>query len=327
VGIATVDRVLNARAPVAPDTAARVVAAAEAVGFHGKALLRHRLSQLAPTCKLGFLLQKEGKWVYQRLANALRIAVDECRNVRAEPVFSFVGSLSADALAAEIRRLGAEVDVLAVVSVDHPAVSDAVQECNARGVPVYALLSPLRAPDIAGYVGVDGVVAGRTAGWAMARMTSSQGEIGILLGSHRYLGQDANERGFRSAMLDYQPGTAICDTMVYLDDETVAYGAAQELLDRSAGLAGIYHSGGGVGGVARALEESGRAGEITYICHSRSPDSERALMTGTADLVISADFNQLAKQVADAMADAVLRGHAGPEPAPLRFELLTKESL
>ena len=44
-------------------------------------------------------------------------------------------------------------------------------------------------------------------------------------------------------------------------------------------------------------------------------------------LVISADFNELAKKVADAKADAVLRAHAGPEPAPLRFELLTKESL
>ena len=39
VGVATVDRVLNARAPVAPGTAARVVEAADAVGYHGKAML------------------------------------------------------------------------------------------------------------------------------------------------------------------------------------------------------------------------------------------------------------------------------------------------
>ncbi|MEO1679683.1 MAG: LacI family DNA-binding transcriptional regulator [Pseudomonadota bacterium] len=327
VGVATVDRVLNARAPVAPGTAARVVAAAETVGYHGKAMLRHRLAERAPACRMGFLLQKEGKWVYRRLAAALRTAASACRTVRAEPVFSFVGSLSAVGLAEEIGRLGAEVDALGVVSVDHPAVSAAVAACAARGVPVYALLSPLSAPEIAGYAGIDGVAAGRTAGWAMARLAPAEGEIGVLLGSHRYLGQEANERGFRAAFAEYAPDRPVRDTMVYLDDEAVAYGAAQELLDQCDGMAGLYHSGGGVGGVARALEESGRADRITYICHARTPHSEAALRAGTADLVISASFDAIATTLVTCMADAVRTGEAGPAPGPERFELLTVESL
>ena len=133
------------------------------------------------------------------------MAAAACGAVRAELVFSFVGSLSAAGLAQEIARMGAEVDVLAVVSVDHPDVSAAIADCAGRGVPVYALLSPLSAPDIAGYVGIDGVAAGRTAGWAMARMGRAEGEIGVLLGSQRYLGLEANERGFRAAMAEYAP--------------------------------------------------------------------------------------------------------------------------
>ncbi|MEM1430436.1 MAG: LacI family DNA-binding transcriptional regulator [Pseudomonadota bacterium] len=327
VGVATVDRVLNARAPVAPGTAARVVAAAETLGYHGKAMLRHRLAELAPACRMGFLLQKEGKWVYQRLAEALRGAASACRSVRADPVFSFVGSLSAAGLAEEIERLGAEVDVLAVVSVDHPAVSAAIAGCAAHGVPVYALLSPLSAPDIAGYVGIDGVAAGRTAGWAMARLAAAEGEIGVLLGSHRYLGQEANEQGFRAAFAKYAPHRPIRDTMVYLDDEAVAYGAAQELLDQSDTLVGLYHSGGGVGGVARAIEESGRAEAITYICHARTPDSEAALRAGTADLVVSVSFDRIADTLVRCMADAMRLGGAAPAPDPERFEVLTVESL
>ena len=327
VGVATVDRVLNARAPVAPATAARVVAAAEALGYHCKAMLRFRLAELAPSCRMGFLLQNEGKWVYQRLAEALRDAVAASRDVRAEPVFSFVSSLSAAGLAEEIARMGTEVDVLAVVSVDHPAVSAAIADCSRRGVPVYALLSPLSAPEIAGYVGINGVAAGRTAGWAMARMAAAEGEIGVLLGSQRYLGQEANERGFRAAFAAYAPNRPDRDTMVYLDDEAVAYSAAQELLDQCDGMVGLYHSGGGVGGVARALEESGCADRVTYICHARTPDSEAALRAGTADFVISASFNQMATTLATCMADAVRLGGPGPPPPPERFELLTVESL
>ncbi|MEM1272736.1 MAG: LacI family DNA-binding transcriptional regulator [Pseudomonadota bacterium] len=327
VGIATVDRVLNARAPVAPDTAARVVSAADAIGYHGKAILRRRLAELAPACRMGFLLQKEGKWVYQRLAEALRGATSACRNVRAEPVFSFVGSLSANGLAEQITRISSVVDVLAVVSVDHPAVSAAIAECTGRGVPVYALLSPLSTPVVAGYVGIDGIAAGRTAGWAMARMARAEGEIGVLLGSHRYLGQEANERGFRAAFAKYAPDRSIRDTMVYLDDEAVAYSAAQELLDQSEGMVGLYHSGGGVGGVARAIEESGRADRITYICHARTPDSVAALRAGTADLVISASFDRIATTLVTCMAETVRTGRARPASTPERFELLTVESL
>jgi LacI family transcriptional regulator len=327
VGVATVDRVLNARARVAPETAARVVAAAEATGYHGKAMLKWRIAEMAPACRFGFLLQKEGKWEYQTLAEELRIATLARRDVRAEPVFSFVGSLSAERLAEEITRLGADVDALAVVSVDHPAISEAVDTCAARGVAVYALLSPLGAKGLAGYVGQDGYIAGRTAGWAMTRLARPGGDIGVLVGSHRYLGQQANERGFRDAMARHAPDRVLRETLIYLDDEAIALEAAQDLLARLGKLAGIYHSGGGVGGVARALKASGRAGEITYICHTRSPGSEAALREGIADLVISGSLAGLARTLTDSMADSVRTGKPVPPPAPERFELLTIENL
>lgn len=327
VGVATVDRVLNARARVAPETAARVMAAAEATGYHGKAMLKRRIAEMAPACRFGFLLQKEGKWVYQRLARELRSATQARRDVRAEPVFSFVASLSADRLAAEIARLGAEVDALAVVAVEHPAITAAVDAIAARGVAVYALLSPLTAEGLAGHIGLDGDKAGRTAGWAMARMARPAGEIGVLVGSQRYLGQQANERGFRAAMALHAPNRRLCETLVYLDDEAVAHEAARDLLARHRQLAGLYHSGGGVGGVARAIEASGRGGRITYICHARSPESEAALRDGVADMVITGSFAQIARSATACMAEAVRTGRPGPPPAPERFELLTVENL
>ena len=327
VGVATVDRVLNARARVAPETAARVMAAAEATGYHGKAMLRRRLAEMAPACRFGFLLQKEGKWVYRTLADELRRATLARRDVRAEPVFSFVGSLSAERLAEEVARLGAEVDALAVVSVEHPAITAEIDACAARGVAVYALLSPLGAEGLAGYVGLDGDRAGRTAGWAMARMARTGGVIGVLVGSPRYLGHRANERGFRDAMARHAPDRRLCQSIMYLDDEAVVFEAAQELLARHRDLAGLYHSGGGVGGVARALETSGRAREITYICHARSPESEAALRVGTADLVIAGSFPAMAESVVGCMAGAVRTCLPGPPPRAERFELLTVENL
>ena len=58
VSVATVDRVLNARHRVREPTAERVLAAAEAIGFHAAPLLKRRLRTDAPARTFGFLLQK-----------------------------------------------------------------------------------------------------------------------------------------------------------------------------------------------------------------------------------------------------------------------------
>ncbi len=55
VGIATVDRVLNNRAPVAEKRAIRVMEAAERVDYHAQGLLRRRIEEMAPARTLGFV--------------------------------------------------------------------------------------------------------------------------------------------------------------------------------------------------------------------------------------------------------------------------------
>ena len=76
VSVATVDRVLNRRLKVSDDTAARVTAAAEAIGYHGLRLLRQRSSEL-PQRTFGFVLQKHNDAFYQALAAGL---ADATRN-------------------------------------------------------------------------------------------------------------------------------------------------------------------------------------------------------------------------------------------------------
>jgi LacI family transcriptional regulator len=60
VSVATVDRVLNARGMVREETKARVYAAAQAIGYHGAALIGARLAEDAPVLRLGVVLHKDG---------------------------------------------------------------------------------------------------------------------------------------------------------------------------------------------------------------------------------------------------------------------------
>src|SRR4029078_8623495 len=77
VGVATVDRVINARAYVRPDTAERVFQAARVVAYHGTPLLGRRLQAATSQVRLGFLLQAPEHHFYQALEAGIRTACAE----------------------------------------------------------------------------------------------------------------------------------------------------------------------------------------------------------------------------------------------------------
>ncbi|MCV0425056.1 MAG: LacI family DNA-binding transcriptional regulator [Roseibium sp.] len=327
VGIATVDRVLNGRAPVTKATADRVLSAARELGYHGQGAMQRRVEQLVPHRRLGFILQKKNKWFYQALADGVVRSAPDLKKIRATAEIRFVESLSPDDLAEALLAMADKADAIAFVSIDHPKVHAAIQQCKKRAVPVFSLLSPLSSPDLAGYIGIDGRKAGRTAGWAMARFSKQVGEIGILVGSHRYLGHEALEAGFRSALREYAPDVGLRDSLVYLDDAAVAYEATLELLAAAPDLKGLYHCGGGVRGVLKALRETKRNEEVFYICHEKSPHVDEGLLDGSVDLSIA---NPVESTVARSLAvmERVLSGKpAGFLNEIIDFQLITPENV
>ena len=175
VSVATVDRVLNRRLPVRENTALRVVAAAESIGYHATGLLKQRMTEVKP-CTLGFLLQKRNDDFYKAFANELMNATKSASFIRGKPVVEFMDELVPSFIAAKIREIGARVDALAVVAVDHPLVSEAVEEIVAKGKPVFTLLSDLTTPARSGYIAVDTRKAGRTAAWTISRLAKTAGK-------------------------------------------------------------------------------------------------------------------------------------------------------
>ena len=302
VSVATVDRVLNRRLPVREDTALRVVAAAESIGYHATGLLKQRLTEVKP-CTLGFLLQKRDDF-YRALANELLNATKSATFVRGKAVVEFMDELVPSFIAAKIREIAPRVDVLAIVAVDHPLVSEAVEEVVASGKPVFTLLSDLTTPARSGHIGVDGRKAGRTAAWAISRLAKKPGKIGILLGSHRYLNQETAEISFRSYMRENAPQFQLLEPLVNLDDQRIAYEAVEDMISTNADLIGIYMAGGGMEGLVRALRDENAGSRIIAVCNELIPITRSALIDGTIDLVLATPATLVASRAVEAMAHA-----------------------
>lgn len=71
--------------------------------------------------------------------------------------------LSPEAVASQMQEMGSRVEALAVVSAEHPRITEAIEKLAGQEVRTVALISALTAPLSVGYVGLDNWKVGRTA--------------------------------------------------------------------------------------------------------------------------------------------------------------------
>jgi LacI family transcriptional regulator len=303
VSMATVDRVLNRRLPVREDTALRVMAAAEAIGFHATSLLRQRLQE-TPKRTFGFLLQKRDQEFYRNFAAALSAATAEAPNIRGRALVEFIDEIIPARIAAGIREAAQRCDAMAIVAVDHPLVNDAIAEASRNGKPVVTLLTDVTAPQRTAYLAADSRRCGRTAGWTISRLARNPGTIGILLGSHRYLSQELAEMSFRSYMREHAPGFRLLEPLVNLDDARIAYEAIVDMIGSNPDLVGIYAAGGGAEGLIQALRDEDAGGRVVAVCNELTAQSRAALIDGTIDMVLDTPICEMSRRAIEVMVRA-----------------------
>lgn len=325
VSVSTIDRILNGRARVRPATAAKVLATAEALDFYALPALRERLQVGKPRLRLGFLLQQSQRSFYRMIAEALRQAA-EAGGAEVELVIDYMDDLAPEAVAAQLLRLGQQVQAVAVVSAEHARVSHAIETLAARGVRTYGLISELTAACGVGYVGLDNWKAGRTAAWAITGLSRRPGRIAILIGNHRYRCQEGNESGFRSYCREHATEYSLLEPLQTFEDRAIAQELTEQLLRREPDLAGIYVSGGGMPGVLDAVRASGRAGAMVVVGNELTEHTRLGLIDGLLSLVIAHPILKMANEAIGLMAHDL----AQASPAGKRvigFDLFTPESL
>jgi len=292
VGIATVDRVINRRAAVKQDTASKVLAAAEQLGFRGSRLIRSQLEASRPGYRLGFLLQKQSTLFYRLLANCLNQACHTYAHADITADVIFLEELSPRAVVEAVEQLTQRCDAVALIAADHPVVNQLVDRVSQQGTPVFTLITELSSRLCAGHIGLDNHAAGRTAGWMLTRLAPLRGPLGIIVGSHRYLCQEQCEVSFRSYCRESGAGNQLVEAVISLEDAALGEEATHELLQQNPDLAGIYCTGGGVGGMIRALRDHSR--KVMVVCNELTEETHTALLDGLIDCVFSHPRQQLA---------------------------------
>ncbi|MDZ5700023.1 LacI family DNA-binding transcriptional regulator [Chelativorans sp. M5D2P16] len=308
VSVATVDRVLNGRHRVREETARRVYEAAEEIGYHATALIRQRITAGRPKMDFAFLLQKEKQPFYQAFGEALQEAADAMADVRVNAHIEYVANQTPTAVAERLEVLGRNAQAIAATSLDHHAVTQAVDKLKAEGKPVFSLLSDFAQGVRESYVGLNNLKVGRMAAWLISRTAPRTGKVAIFVGSHRWHGHELRETGFRSYFREYAPQFEILETLVNMETRQVTYEATLSLLDRHPDIAGFYVAGGGMEGAIGALRDEPPHPLPAVVVNELTPDSAAALQEHLIVAAIATPLPRLCRLLLEHMASAVRNG-------------------
>jgi LacI family transcriptional regulator len=326
VGTATVDRVLNRRKGVGVATAEHVLEVARR--------LQYPLPpQLASVPQLGtltfdFLLPAGSHPFFKFMSEAIEVAEEWSPQFRATAVRHDIEKFNPSALADSLLRIGRSSNGIAFVALEHPQVREAVNTLVDRGVPVVTMVSDLTNSRRLGYVGIDNRAAGRTAGHLLGRLAGGRpGKVAMIAGSLSYRGHEEREMGFRSILREEFENLAILGLREGHDDDRESYGAVRELLDGHPDLVGIYNIGAGASGIAEAIEEVGRAKDVTFVCHELSPDTRRFLIGGVIDVIINQNARNEVINSLRMLSNIRSERDAGSNIEPTRIEIFVRENL
>jgi LacI family transcriptional regulator len=220
-----------------------------------------------------------------------------------------------------LKKLARTVDGVAIVAADHPLLSEAIAELRHNRVPVSAMIADLSADTRASYVGLDNGKVGRSAAWAIDKLSAKGGKVGISIGSHRFFCQEASEVSFRSYIRENAPRFELPEAAAGFEQPRYAHETTRDLLQRHPDLVGLYVAGGGLEGVMQAIREEGVGDRIVTVGRELTAATRVGLIDGTLSVVISHPM----KAMAEAVVTSLIRATTSPQDAVFQHVILPTE--
>lgn len=298
VGVATVDRVLNERGGVSPQTSRKVLKAARELGI--KRLLPEEYKH---PWQIELFLSSNDSFFFKQLGQQFADIASNLSYRRITLHRTYVPESQPEKLAQHIIDSSKNRDGIIVFAHDYPFIHDALNHCHHAGVPVITLATDL--PDAARlcHVGVDQYQAGRTAGLLMSKSINTPGDIIMVSGRFDYRAHRHRIGGFREAVTQRAPQSQLREVLAGMDQRHTIRSLLDDALLQSQHISGIYNTGVGNSEIKEVLMRHQLLGKCAYITHELYSVTRRLLEQD----VVSFTLDQNARQHALLATDIMLR--------------------
>ena len=283
----TVDRVLNHRGAVSPETEKKVLEIARSLGYKpnraGIALAAQKKK-----LRLGVILFGPENPFFERVMEGVLMKAEE---LSAYDCTVLTRRVTFDA-SAEIRAMDELVQEgihgLVLTPYNDPSVIEKINELYEQGIPVITTNTDIQNSRRLAYVGSDYHQGGRTAGGLMRLATGGHARLGIITGSSQVLCHTERVAGFLEVLAETAPGIEVLEILRNHDDEFESYEVTKYFLENHPEAEAVFFAAAGVSGGCRAIRSLNRADHMKVICFD-AEDTIRQLVT---DGLICASISQ-----------------------------------
>lgn len=274
----TVDRVLNHRGDVNPQTEEKIMKIVRALDYKpNKAGIV--LAAQKKNLKLGVILLGVGNPFFDDVLagvneKAQELAGYNCSVLIRQTEYSLQQQLDAiDGLLSE------GINGLAISPYNDSAVREKIDVLNRQGIPVVTLNTDIENAGRLAYVGSNFYRSGEAAGGLMRLMTKGEVRVGIVSGSRDILCHTERIAGFAHIIAPH-PNIRIVDTVNNNDDDRMSFELTKKLLSTHPEINAFYFTAGGVNGGCRAIETAARANDTTVITNDLVPTTRAYMEKG-----------------------------------------------
>ncbi|MDD6811562.1 MAG: LacI family DNA-binding transcriptional regulator [Lachnospiraceae bacterium] len=274
----TVDRVLNHRGAVNPQTAEKILEIAQALDYKpNKAGIV--LAAQKRRLKIGVVLLGQNNPFYDDVLRSIMEKATELESYNCTVVIRQTDYNLEEQLLAIDELVSEGINGLALSPYNANAIRCKIDELYEKGIPVVTLNTDIENSKRIAYVGSNYYLSGQTAGGLMHLVTSGQVYIGIVSGSQNILCHTERIAGFHSVIDNYE-NMHISATIMNQDDDFESYELTSRLLKAHPEINALYFAAGGVYGGCRAVVASGRQYDIKIITYDMVETTQKMIKQG-----------------------------------------------
>lgn len=323
----TVDRVLNHRGFVSPDTERKVLEIASLLHYQpnkaGMALAAQKKKY-----HIGVLLFGEENPFFDEVIDGLNFRQGElsiygCTMTIRRIPFDLATQLDA---MEELRADG--IHGLILSPYNAPEIRQKIDAFWDDGIPCVTVNTDIPNSRRIAYVGSDYYKCGQVAAGLLCLMTHGETKVGIITGSHNVLCHEERISGFSDYITAHHAPVHTVDIAVNGDDDYRSYGAVSSLLAAHPDIGALYFTAAGVYGGCRAILDAELPRMPVVITFDAVPTTKKMLQKGVITATICQHPKEQGVRSLSLLVDYLLTGEL-PEQTlwHMNLDIKIRESL
>ena len=287
LGTATVDRVVNGRSNVSPETKQRVSIALRE--------LEAQEAQLVANGRRVFLdvLAEAPKRFSREIQRAAETALLSFPTATIRVRFQFQEIMSEAETLASLERIAKRGSHgICLKARDTPALHGMVETLTRSHIPVYTLVTDLPGSSRKGYFGLDNAQAGRIAAYLISQ-SLPKGVVTVLTSRSQesFRGETDRLSAFREVLLSRNPRVQFIDASGGAGMTMATGKSLDNRLAEGHTVSAVYSIGGGNDAILQKLAEYRQQPDV-FVAHDLDRENRHLLATGAIQYVLHHDLVQ-----------------------------------